>query len=83
MTGKQVVPLEEVMLAQAFEFAPLLTVLERRGLLTRGEVGDEIGRPHGGTQTARCCLVGEQDRSPRPGEGFGLGSDKGTQCSWR
>lgn len=32
------------MLAQAFEFAALLTVLEWRGLLTRGEVPEEIKR---------------------------------------
>ena len=38
------VPLEEVVLAQAFEFEALLNVLERRGLIRRAEVLDEIKR---------------------------------------
>jgi len=44
MNGKQTVPQEEVVLAQAFEFEALLNVLERRGLVTRSEVLEEIGR---------------------------------------
>ncbi len=44
MSGKQAVPLEEVVLAQAFEFEALLNVLERRGLVPRAEVLDEIKR---------------------------------------
>ncbi len=44
MSGKQSVPLEEVVLAQAFEFEALLNVLERRGLVPRAEVLEEIKR---------------------------------------
>ncbi len=44
MSGKQSVPLEEVVLAQAFEFEALLNVLERRGLVPRAEVMEEIKR---------------------------------------
>ena len=44
MRGKQTVPLEEVVLAQAFECEALLTVLERRGLVTRARVLEEIKR---------------------------------------
>ena len=38
------VPLEEVVLAQAFEFEALLNVLERRGLVIRGEMLEETER---------------------------------------
>ena len=38
------VPLEEVVLAQAFEFEALLDVLERRGLASKTEVLEEIKR---------------------------------------
>jgi hypothetical protein len=41
---KAVVPLEEVVLAQAFEFEALLNILERRGVIQRAEVLDEIKR---------------------------------------
>ncbi len=41
---KDAVPLEEVVLAQAFEFEALLNVLERRGLVPRAEVLEEIKR---------------------------------------
>jgi len=44
MRGKQTVPLEEVVLAQAFECEALLTVPERRGLVTRARVLEEIKR---------------------------------------
>ncbi len=44
MGGKQAVPLEEVVLAQAFEFEALLNVLERKGLITKGAVLEEIKR---------------------------------------
>ncbi len=44
MSGKQTVSLEEVVVAQAFEFEALLNVLERRSVITRGEVLDEIRR---------------------------------------
>ncbi len=41
---KQAVSLEEVVLAQAFEFEALINVLERRGMITRDEVTTEIKR---------------------------------------
>jgi hypothetical protein len=44
MSEKQAVPLEEVVLAQAFEFEALLNVLERRGLVPKAEVLAEIKR---------------------------------------
>ena len=48
--GRQTVPLEEVVLAQAFQLEALLNVLERQGLLRKAEVLAEItqlqaGRP--------------------------------------
>ena len=42
--GSQAVPLEEVVLAQAFELEALMTVLERRGVIARSEVLEEIKR---------------------------------------
>jgi hypothetical protein len=44
MSGKQAVPVEEVVLAQAFEFAALLNVVERQGLIAKAEVLEEIKR---------------------------------------
>jgi hypothetical protein len=44
------VPLEEVVLAQAFEFEALLNVLERRSLIQRAEVLEEIKRLRKATQ---------------------------------
>jgi len=44
MSGKQAVPLEEVVLAQAFEFEALLNILERRGLVPKAAVLEEIKR---------------------------------------
>ncbi len=38
------VPLEEVVLAQAFELEALMNVLERKGLITKGAVLEEIKR---------------------------------------
>ncbi len=40
--GRQTVPLEEVVLAQAFQLEALMNVLERHGLLNKGEVLEEI-----------------------------------------
>jgi len=40
--GRQTVPLEEVVLAQAFQLEALLNVLERQGLLRKAEVLAEI-----------------------------------------
>jgi len=44
MSGKQAVPLEEVVLAQAFELEALMNVLERKGVITKAEVLGEIKR---------------------------------------
>ncbi len=44
ISGKQRVSLEEVVVAQAFEFEALLNVLERRGLVPKAEVLAEISR---------------------------------------
>jgi hypothetical protein len=40
--GKQTVPVEEVVLAQAFQLEALLNVLERKGVITKAEVLEEI-----------------------------------------
>jgi hypothetical protein len=53
MESGSAVPLEEVVLAQAFEFEALLNVLERKGVLTQQEVLDEITRLKATTPTAR------------------------------
>ncbi len=53
MSGKQTVSLEEVVVAQAFEFEALLNVLERRRVITRGEVLEEIKRLKEQTPKAR------------------------------
>ena len=42
--GRQAVPLEEVVLAQSFEREALLNVLERKGVIARAEVLEEIKR---------------------------------------
>jgi hypothetical protein len=42
--GRQAVPLEEVVLAQPFELEALLNVLERKGVIARAEVLEEIKR---------------------------------------
>ncbi len=41
---KDAVPLEEVVLAQAYELEALMNVLERKGLITKGAVLEEIKR---------------------------------------
>ncbi len=44
-TGRnEAVPLEEVVLAQAFELEALMNVLERRGIIAKAEVLEEIKR---------------------------------------
>ncbi len=53
MSGKQTVSLEEVVVAQAFEFEALLNVLERRRVIRRGEVLEEIKRLKERTPKAR------------------------------
>jgi len=44
MSGKQAVPLGEVVLAQAFEFEALLNILDRRGLVPKAAILEEIKR---------------------------------------
>ncbi len=44
MSGKQSVPLEEVVLAQAFELEALMNVLERKGIVAKAAVLEEIKR---------------------------------------
>jgi hypothetical protein len=51
--GRQAVPLEEVVLAQAFELEALMNVLERKGLITKGAVLEEIKRLRARTPEAR------------------------------
>jgi len=40
--GRQTVPLEDVVLAQAFHLEALLNVLEQKGVLRKAEVLEEI-----------------------------------------
>jgi hypothetical protein len=42
--GRQAVPLEEVVLAQAFQLEAMMNVLERNGVITKVEVLKEIKR---------------------------------------
>jgi hypothetical protein len=42
--GRQAVPLEEVVLAQAFQLEALMNVLERRGIIKKAAVLAEITR---------------------------------------
>ena len=42
----QTVPLEDVVLAQAFQLEALLNILERQGVLKKAEVLAEIKAPH-------------------------------------
>ena len=42
MSGKQAVPLEEVVLAQPFELEALMNVLERKGVVRKTEVLEEL-----------------------------------------
>lgn len=51
--GRQTVPLEEVVLAQAIQLEVLLNALERKGLLTQAEVLEEIKRLKAKTPTVR------------------------------
>lgn len=49
--GRQAVPLEEVVVIQAFQLEVLVNVLERQGVIRKAEVLAEIkrvkqGRPH-------------------------------------
>lgn len=51
--SRQTVPLEEVVLAQAFQLEALLNVLGRKGLLTQAEVLEQINRLKAKTPTVR------------------------------
>lgn len=42
--GEEVVTLEELAISNSFEIAALMSILERKGLLTREEVVGEIRR---------------------------------------
>jgi len=53
LDGRQAVPLEEVVLAQAFQLEALMNVLERHGLLKKAEVLEEIARLRAATVKAR------------------------------
>ena len=53
LSGRQTVPLEEVVLAQAFQLEALLNVLERRGVVWKAEVLEEIKRLQANTPKAR------------------------------
>jgi hypothetical protein len=50
---RQTVPLEEVVLAQAFQLEALMNVLERHALLSKAEVLDEMKALKAKTPTAR------------------------------
>ncbi len=51
--GRQTVPLEEVVLAQAFQLEALMNVLERRGLVMKAAVLEEMKRLKAKTPKAR------------------------------
>ena len=51
--GRQAVPLEEVVLAQAFQFEALLNVLERQGVIRKADVLTEIKRLQAAAPKAR------------------------------
>ena len=51
--GRQTVPLEEVVLAQAFQLEALMNVLERRGLIKKATILEEIKRLQANTPKAR------------------------------
>jgi hypothetical protein len=42
MSVKAAMPLEEVVLAQAFEFEAILNLLVRKGLISKAEIVEEI-----------------------------------------
>ena len=53
LDGRQAVPLEEVVLAQAFQLEALLNILERQGVLRKAEVLAEIKALQAKTPKAR------------------------------
>ncbi len=68
MGDQATTPPEGIVLPQSFDRAARLTVRERRGPRTRGEVGEEIGRPKNkkGMQIARTRWRGAPEPSRRP-----------------
>lgn len=50
--GRQTVPLEEVVLAQAFQLEALLNMLERQGMVKKADVLEEIKRLRANTPNA-------------------------------
>jgi len=50
--GRQMVPLEEVVLAQAFQLEALLNMLERQGMVKKADVLEEIKRLRANTPNA-------------------------------
>jgi len=53
LSGRQAVPLEDVVLAQAFQLEALLNVLERQGVIKKAEVLEEIRRLQANTPKGR------------------------------
>ena len=53
VSGRQAVQLEEVVLAQAFQLEALLNVLERRGVVWKAEVLEEMKRLQANTPKTR------------------------------
>ena len=51
--GRRAVPLEEVVLAQAFQIEALLNVLDRKGVITKAEVLEEMKALQAKTPKAR------------------------------
>jgi len=69
LAGRQTVPLEEGVLAPSFELQAVLNVLERKGLLTKVEVLDEITRLRVAAPASR--------EAPRPGMAASFRSPRG------
>ena len=53
LEGRQAVPLEEVVLAQAFQLEALMNVLERQGVIKKADVLAEITRLPANTPKGR------------------------------
>ncbi len=51
--GRHTVPLEEVVLAQAFQLEALMNILKRQGLIRKTEVVEEIKRLRAATPKDR------------------------------
>jgi hypothetical protein len=51
--SRQAVPLEDVVLARAFQLEALMTVLERHGVIKKAEVPEEIKRLQANTPKGR------------------------------